>query len=121
MVLWGIKYVQIGIGMCIDQGISIEYVLGIQYSEKVLVLDIQYIMRRSIGKSINTFRLEIQYPILFSGNFSLILNKKFVTFTQNLIFHINKIWKMKTLLQNHYFDSIYSNFTMKISFWAKIT
>ena len=26
------------------QGISIEYVLGIQYSEKVLVLDIQYIL-----------------------------------------------------------------------------
>ena len=51
------------------QGISIEYVLGIQYFEKVLVLDIQYILRRSIGKSINTFRLEIQYPILFSKNF----------------------------------------------------
>ena len=52
-----------------SQGISIEYVLGIQYSEKVLVLDIQYILRRSIGKSINTFRFEIQYPILFSRNF----------------------------------------------------
>ena len=51
------------------QGISIEYVLGIQYSEKVLVLDIQYILWRSIGKSINTFSLEIQYSILFSRIF----------------------------------------------------
>ena len=47
------------------QGISIEYVLGIQYSEKVLVLDIQYICWKRIGKSINTFSLEVQYPILF--------------------------------------------------------
>ena len=30
--------------MVSHQGISIEYVLGIQYSEKVLVLDIQYIL-----------------------------------------------------------------------------
>ena len=52
-----------------SQGISIEYVLGIQYSEKVLVLYIQYILWRSIGKSINILRLEIQYPILFSRIF----------------------------------------------------
>ena len=32
------------LGVGDDQGISIEYVLGIQYSEKVLVLDIQYIL-----------------------------------------------------------------------------
>ena len=57
------------------QGISIEYVLGIQYFEKVLVLDIQYILRRSIGKSINTFRLEIQYPILFSRIFQSFQSK----------------------------------------------
>ena len=59
----------------VHQRISIEYVLGIQYFEKVLVLDIQYILRRSIGKSINTFRLEIQYPILFSRIFQSFQSK----------------------------------------------
>ena len=48
----------------LDQGISIEYVLGIQYFGKVLVLSIEYIFGRCIGKSINTFKMEIQYPIL---------------------------------------------------------
>ena len=71
--MWGIgSYVA---DVSIFQGISIEYVLGIQYFEKVLVLGIQYILRRSIGKSINTFRLEIQYPILFSRIFQSFQSK----------------------------------------------
>ena len=88
------------------QGISIEYVLGIQYFEKVLVLDIQYILRRSIGKSINTFRLEIQYPILFSRIFQSFQSKssKFSSKLSSFTWTKSEKWKLccKIIISIHF-------------------
>ena len=46
-----------------NQGISIEYVLGIQYFEKVLVLDIQYIFEEVLEKVLilSDWRSNTQY------------------------------------------------------------
>ena len=93
--------------------------MGIQYSEKVLVLDIQSICWKRIGKSINTFSLEVQYPILF-----FIFNH-FKQKAQQFLPKLDYTWlehlkMLKTSLKNYWFNSNYDLWARKVWFWGKI-